>query len=35
MIPFLREGMQIIRQRVVTMEAARKWAAFAVKYYHA
>jgi hypothetical protein len=35
MIPFLREGMEIIRQRVVAMEAARKWARFAVKYYFA
>ena len=35
MVPFLREGMEIIRQRVVTVEAARKWARFAVDYYFA
>jgi hypothetical protein len=35
MIPFLREGMQIMRQRDVTSDAARKWARFAVKYYFA
>jgi hypothetical protein len=35
MIPFLREGMQIIRQRIITMDAARKWARIAVKHYFA
>ena len=35
MIPFLREGMQIIRQRVVTVDSARYWACIAVKDYFA
>jgi hypothetical protein len=35
MIPFLRVGMEIIRQRAVSMDGARYWARFAVKYYFA
>jgi hypothetical protein len=35
MIPFLCKGMEIIRQRKISDETARKWASYAVKYYFA